>query len=194
MHLAALAIQHVIHTPPHFINFCPIVVWRWTSLSTTTTTNVLHEKCSLTVFSDLNRNISKHCWRESSGWFSHRNACAQPPKELVDVSPQICGEAALQLATYKYECLLLTPPLQLSHIDIHYDVHVGNGGTTDETPAIFHMYTSPDQLFECECFVGHLSQVLLVARVILSFGSSSSIGCLSDGVSNINYLDLITFF
>ncbi len=78
--LAALAIQHLIHTPLHFVNFCPIVVSRWTSFSTTT--NVLNEllksrkikASSFTVFSDLKRRVSLHRWHERSAWYSSRNA------------------------------------------------------------------------------------------------------------------------
>ena len=100
--LAALAIQHVIHTLLHFVSFRPIVISRWTSLLTTTTTNVLLNELlkshrikasSLTVLSDLKRSVSKHRWRERSAWYSHRKAWTQPPKELVDVSLQIRGEA-----------------------------------------------------------------------------------------------------
>ena len=77
----------------------------------------------------LKRNISKHCWRrDSSAWYSRRKACTQPPKELLDASPQIRGEAALQLRTtmsvYCWRHLL-----QVSHINLHHDVHVGNGRT-----------------------------------------------------------------
>ncbi len=122
--LAVFTIQHVIHTPLHFVNFCPIVVSRWTSLSTTTSTNILKEllkshrikASSLTVLSDLKRSVSKHRWRERSAWYSHRKAWTQPPKELVDVSLQIRGEADPQLRT-------------TTSVGIHNDVHVGNGGT-----------------------------------------------------------------
>ncbi len=114
----------MIHTPLHFVNFCPIVVSQWLSLSMTTTTNVLNEllksnrikALSWTVLSDVKRSVSKHRWCESSSWYSARKAWTQPPKELVDVSFQIRGEADLQLR-------------QSTSVDIHNDVHVGNGGT-----------------------------------------------------------------
>ena len=102
-----LPFNMAIHIELHFVNFCPIIVSRWTSFLTTTTTNVLNEllkshrvkASSLTVLLNLKRSASKHRWRESSAWYSRRKAWAQPLKELVDVSLQIRGEADPQLRT-----------------------------------------------------------------------------------------------